>query len=122
VCTDLHARNGAAPVRDLATTMTKLLHLGLDLRSVLAAATAGPAGALGLGREIGTLRPGACADVTLFRMRLGPFEVRDSEGRVERARESIEPVCAVRAGAVLPCGTGPAGAEPATPSGARFRA
>jgi len=103
VSTDLHARNLAGPVYDLATTMAKMLHLGLDLPRVVAAATAGPAQALGLDREIGTLRPGACADVTLFRLRPGPVEVRDSEGRVEQARATLEPVYAVRAGVVVPC-------------------
>jgi len=112
VSTDLHARNLAGPVYDLATTMAKMLHLGLDLPRVVAAATAGPAQALGLDREIGTLRPGACADVTLFRLRPGPVEVRDSEGRVEQARATLEPVYAVRAGVVVPCVAARPGPDP----------
>jgi dihydroorotase len=98
ISTDLHARNLAGPVRDMATTMAKFLHLGLSLPQVIAASTIGPAKAIGLDREIGTLRPGACADVTVFRLREGQVAYTDSEGRTEDARLTLEPVQTIRAG------------------------
>jgi dihydroorotase len=98
ISTDIHARNLAGPVRDMATTMAKFLHLGLSLRQVIAASTLGPAKAMGLEREIGTLRPGAAADVTVFRLREEPIAYADSEGRMEEARVALEPLCTIRAG------------------------
>ncbi len=101
ISTDIHARNLGGPVRDMATTMAKFLHLGLSLPQVIAASTLGPARAIGLDQEIGTLRPGACADVTLFRLRGDPVTYTDSEGRTEDARVALDPVWTVRAGRVV---------------------
>jgi len=101
ISTDLHARNLAGPVYDMATTMAKFLHLGCPLRQVIAAATLAPAGALGLEREIGTLRPGTAADVTLCKLREGPIRVTDSEGRSEEARRALDVVHTVRGGRIV---------------------
>ena len=101
ISTDLHSRNVERPVRDLATTMAKFLHLGLDLSRVIAAVTAGPAAALGLERELGTLRPGAPADVTVFRLRRSSIELHDSEGRQGQGNQVFEPVYVVRAGRLV---------------------
>ncbi len=59
ISTDLHVLNLRHPVRDMATTMAKFLHLGMSLREVIAASTIGPARVLGRDHEIGTLRRGA---------------------------------------------------------------
>lgn len=101
ISTDLHSRNVERPVRDLATTMAKFLHLGFDLSRVIAAVTTGPAAALGLERELGVLRPGAHADVTVFRLRRSPIELTDSEGRREQGNQVLEPVHVVRAGRLV---------------------
>jgi len=101
ISTDLHARNLGGPVHDMATTMAKFLHLGIELPRVVAAATLGPARAIGLDREIGTLRPGACADVTLFRLRSGRVALTDSEHHTEEGRQTLEPVHTVRGGRVV---------------------
>ncbi len=58
------------PVFDLATTMSKFLHLGLSLDEVVAMTTTAPAQALRGAAALGTLKPGAVADVTL--LALGP--------------------------------------------------
>ena len=42
ISTDLHVRNIAGPVKDLATTMTKLLGCGMELSQVIAAVTTRP--------------------------------------------------------------------------------
>ena len=101
ISTDLHTRNLAGPVHDMATTMAKFLHLGCSLRQVIAASTFAPAGALGLEREIGTLRPGTAADVTLCRLREGPLRVSDSAGRSEDARHTLDVVHTVRGGRIV---------------------
>ncbi|HET9001385.1 MAG TPA: amidohydrolase family protein [bacterium] len=82
----------------MATTMAKFLHLGMSLRDVIAASTLAPAKALGRDAEIGTLRPGACADVTVFRVREAPVEHSDAAGCTEQAAVLLEPVYTIRAG------------------------
>ena len=66
ISSDLHVYNLDGPVFDLATTMSKFLHLGLSLDEVVAMTTAAPALVIGHDRALGTLRPGAAADVTLM--------------------------------------------------------
>jgi dihydroorotase len=72
------ATNG--PVWDLPTTMTKLLHFGMSLDEIVRRATAVPARILGYEGTVGTLKPGANADISVFEVRDGNFELRDSDG------------------------------------------
>jgi dihydroorotase len=83
VSTDLHARSLYGPVFDLPTTMAKLLAAGLDLADVVAAATVHPARLLGL--DAGTLAVGAPADIAVFSLHTGPFDVVDAHRQVRRA-------------------------------------
>jgi dihydroorotase len=48
VSTDIHVRNIAGPVFDLATVMTKLLHCGMGLPALIDAVTTAPRATLGL--------------------------------------------------------------------------
>src|SRR3954452_19454609 len=59
ISTDLHQLSINGPAYDLPTCLSKFLHLGMSLPEVIRAATSRPAGILGLGEEIGTLRPGS---------------------------------------------------------------
>ena len=76
ISTDLHARSVFGPVFDLPTTMMKLLVAGLPMADVVAAATVNPARALGL--DAGTLTVGAPADIAVFRLEEGAFELVDA--------------------------------------------
>ncbi|GAA2096500.1 amidohydrolase/deacetylase family metallohydrolase [Streptomyces albiaxialis] len=96
--TDLHRRNADGPVHSLATTLTKLLALGLPLAEVLACATDRAAEVLGLRGELGTLRPGAPADLSLLELREEPVELTDAEGEKRTARRALVPRAVVRAG------------------------
>lgn len=107
ISSDLHRYNTHGPVYDLVTTLDKFLHLGMDLNDVLLRATALPAKFLGLEGEIGTLRPGAAADVTVLELRHGEFPLTDTLGRTEMGRRHLEPRYVVRAGrlhGILPSG------------------
>jgi dihydroorotase len=55
------------PMFDLPTTLSKFLNLGMSLPDVIDRATRRPALAIGK-PELGTLQPGAPADVALFRL------------------------------------------------------
>jgi dihydroorotase len=83
VSTDLHARSLYGPAFDLPTTMAKLLAAGLELADVIAAATVHPARALGL--DAGTLAAGVPADIAVFEVRPGPFEVVDAHRQARQA-------------------------------------
>jgi len=78
VSTDLHCRCLHGPVFDLPTTMAKMLAAGMSLRQVIAATTVEPARALGL--AAGTLAVGASADLAVFTVLEGRFELADVHG------------------------------------------
>lgn len=102
ISSDLHVYNLDGPVYDLATTMSKFLHLGLSLDEVVSMTTGAPALVIGHDRALGTLRPGAAADVTLMELREGPVTFEDTVGeRVEGTRRLV-PSGAVRAGRWVP--------------------
>jgi len=102
ISTDLHSASLKGPVFTLARTMAKFLHLGLALPDVVRLVTLAPATAIGRADEFGTLRPGACADITVFRLKDGPVTYYvDSQGAAEQGHVDVEPVHTVRAGTVV---------------------
>jgi dihydroorotase len=89
------------PVFDLLTTMSKLMLLGMSLREVVERTTINAARALNFGLDIGTLRPGAEADVAILELRAGEFNLVDSEGQTRIARQKLMPAATVRGGKVF---------------------
>ncbi len=90
ISTDLTLTSATrGPVWDLPTTMTKLLHFGMPLDEVVRRATASPAKIMGYAGTVGTLRPGANADISVFELRDGNFELRDSDGDTITARRRL---------------------------------
>ncbi|MFK3979719.1 amidohydrolase/deacetylase family metallohydrolase [Micromonospora sp. NPDC050397] len=81
VSTDLHSRSLHGPAFDLPTTMAKMLAAGMGLERVVEATTIGPARALGLAGGVGTLAPGAPADIAVFAVEHGRFELADVHGQ-----------------------------------------
>lgn len=100
ISSDLHAFNVDGPVFDLATTASKLLHLGLPLERVLAKVTATPASALGMSSELGTLAVGAWGDAVVLELRRGRFRFLDAEAYEREGAELLVPVAVVRGGRV----------------------
>lgn len=98
ISSDIHAWNIAGPVFDLATTASKLLHLGLSLAEVVSRVTNTPAACIGLAGEIGTLAPGAIADVSVFKMVDGEWHFMDAARQVETGGTRFEPIATLRAG------------------------
>jgi dihydroorotase len=98
ISSDLHHYNVNGPVFDLATTVSKFLHLGLSLPEALARVTEAPARALRMEGEIGTLAPGAWGDAVAFRVEEGPQVLVDSAGDRRTADRRLRPEFVVRAG------------------------
>jgi dihydroorotase len=88
------------PVWDMLTTMSKLLHFGMSLDDLVARATAAPARILGYQNTVGTLKPGANADIALLELRDGNFELKDSEGAVVTAKRRLIAQMTLRGGRV----------------------
>ena len=104
ISSDLHVYNLHGPVFDLATTMSKFLALGLSLDEVVRMTTEAPARALGALGELGTLAPGAAADLTLLRLEEGTYEFADTCGEIMKAGARLVPVRVVKNGVSRPAG------------------
>jgi dihydroorotase len=90
ISTDLTFTSASrGPVWDLPTTITKLLHFGMSLDEVVRRATSVPAKILGYEGTVGTLKPGANADVSVFELRDGNFTLRDSDGNTITAKRRL---------------------------------
>lgn len=77
ISSDVHVLNLEGPVFDQATTLSKFLSLGASLTDVVRATTANAAAAIRR-PELGTLRPGAAGDATIFTVQDGSFTYVDS--------------------------------------------
>ena len=100
ISSDLHRYNLHGPVHDLATVVTKFLHLGLSLDDAIAKVTSIPADTIRMGGKIGTLAPGAWGDAVVFELREGSFRLEDADGEVRTGTHKLVPVIVVKAGRV----------------------
>ena len=98
ISSDLHVYNVDGPVYDLATTVSKFLHLGLSLEDALHKVTATPARVLGMADQIGTLRVGAWGDAVVFDLQQGQFELHDARGETRVGRQRLVPAAVVHGG------------------------
>jgi dihydroorotase len=101
ISSDLHHYNVGGPVWDLATTVSKFLHLGLELPEALRRVTSTPAAVIKMGQELGTLAVGAAGDAVVFRLHEGARPLPDTVGRVETLGRWLEPIHVVRAGRLV---------------------
>lgn len=98
ISSDLHQGNVHGPVFDLATTLSKFLHLGLSLEQVIERATSNPASVFSFPKGLGTLRKGATADIALFTLAEGEFTFVDAVGQRRRGQRKLVPVATIKAG------------------------
>lgn len=101
ISTDLHTYSESRVI-DLPTVLSKFLSFGLPLPDALARATLAPARAIGLDADgVGTLDPGAPADVAVLRLADGPVTLgmAGTPGYVEADRR-LDAVLTIAGGAV----------------------
>jgi dihydroorotase len=80
IATDLTLPSATrGPVFDLPTTMSKFLNLGVSLDEVIHRVTTKPAQVIGEEGRLGTLKPGAVADVVVFSLERGQFDFVDTD-------------------------------------------
>jgi dihydroorotase len=98
ISTDLHSLSAPTLARDMPTTMTKLLELGMPLDAVIAAATTHPATALRRSSTMGSLEVGRIADVAVLDQKAGPVALLDTSGRERQASSVLVVRATIRAG------------------------
>jgi dihydroorotase len=96
VSTDGHRGNRAGPVYDLPTTMAKLMALGFALNQVVEMATVNAARLLGRPNELGALRTGEPADISVLRLEDREWTAIDSQKGSIPAKQALVPVYAIR--------------------------
>lgn len=82
----------------LVQAMSSMMALGLTLEQVAPMVTSRAAEVLGLSDEIGSLRPGITADVTVISELGGRFVLRDNEHTEVIAERLLQPAFCLRAG------------------------
>jgi dihydroorotase len=93
-------RGDGSPQLTLMTVMTKFLALGMPLPEVIRATTITPAHVIGKS-EMGTLRPGAMADVAILRLDPGQVELFDIDGNRRQGNQSLRAIRTFIAGREL---------------------
>src|SRR5262249_55426833 len=103
ISSDVHQFNVAGPVFDLATTLSKFLHLGMTLEHVIEKVTVNPARTFRFPNQPRSLRVGSEADIAVFQLQEGDFEMLESfignrppDKRI--VHRKLVPVATVKAG------------------------
>lgn len=98
ISTDLYMADLHGPVYDLPTTISKFLLLGMPLADTIRLTSLNPTQTFNFREDIGTLKPGAVADIGVFEVKDGSFEFTDSSHAARQGRQKLVPVVTVRGG------------------------
>jgi dihydroorotase len=82
----------------LVSAMTSMLALGLSLEQVLPMVTTNAARMIGMEDELGQLRVGGIADISVLSDMRGRWTLNDNEGTKVQAERLLEPLFCLRAG------------------------
>jgi dihydroorotase len=82
----------------LVSAMTSMLALGLPLEKIVPMVTVNPAKMLGMENEIGSLRPGVEADISVLHDERGSWTLTDNEKSKVKASRLLRPYFCLRAG------------------------
>jgi dihydroorotase len=100
ISTDLHSGSMNAGMKDILTTMSKFLNMGMSLPDVVKANTVRAAAVIKR-PELGHLTAGAEADIAVLALRQGEFGFVDSGGNRMPGNQKLECELTVRAGQVV---------------------
>ncbi|MCC6343054.1 MAG: amidohydrolase/deacetylase family metallohydrolase [Bryobacterales bacterium] len=98
ISSDVHQYNVNGPVYDLATTLSKFMHMGMSLEDVVRRATSNPARAFAFPSGTGSLKEGSTADAAVFELREGPWQMVDSLGEKRPGKYRLRPVATFKSG------------------------
>jgi dihydroorotase len=100
ISTDIHIGSMNNAMKDMLTTMSKFLAMGMDLKSVITASTWNPAKEI-KHEELGNLSVGSEADIAILSMRDGKFGLFDYTGYKIPADKRFECEMTIRAGKIV---------------------
>jgi dihydroorotase len=98
ISSDLQQFNVTGPVYSLANVMSVCMRLGLSRKEVINQVTAAAAKAVKLTDTAGSLRPGMPADITVFQIENGEFELMDCFHQKRKADARFVPTMAFKDG------------------------
>jgi dihydroorotase len=98
ISTDLTIVTVERRVFDLPTMVSKFLSIGLPLDKAVAMVTMNPTRVFDFGAQIGTLRTGSEADVSIYELRDGKFDFEDSDGIKRTGQKMLTSKAVVRRG------------------------
>jgi len=98
ISSDLQQFNVVRPVKSLANVLSVMMRLGMTLQQVIERVTCNPAKALFLSDRAGSLKPGMPADITVFRVDSGEFELSDCYQKSRTAEKQVVPVVTFKNG------------------------
>jgi dihydroorotase len=99
ISTDIHVRSQLTSMKDMATSMSKILSLGIPLKDVIRMSTVAPAAQIKR-PELGHLSVGASADVAVLRVSSGSFGYLDGNDRRYLGNQKIECELTLREGQI----------------------
>jgi len=100
ISTDLHITSMNAGMKDMTTTMSKILILGVPLGAVIQMSTWNPAQQIQRA-DLGHLTVGAAADVAVLRLDQGEFGFLDVHGARQSGKQKLVCELTVRGGQVV---------------------
>jgi dihydroorotase len=100
ISTDLHIGSMNGAMKDMLTTMSKFLAMGMDLQSVIKASTWSPAQIIKR-EELGSLSVGSDADIAILNIRKGKFGLFDYTGYKIETDKKLECEMTIRAGRIV---------------------
>jgi dihydroorotase len=100
ISTDLHIGSMNGAMKDMLTTMSKFLAMGMDMKSVINASTWKPAQVIKR-EELGNLSVGSDADITILNIRKGKFGLFDYTGFIVETDKKLECEMTIRAGKIV---------------------
>lgn len=106
ISSDVHGdfatpHNDATLDYSLCGALSKLVALGMDLKDAIAAVTLHPATVLQAEKDLGTLKVGTPADITILEKTDAPWVCRDAQGESLIAPQKFAPAWVVKSGQLL---------------------
>ncbi len=100
--TDIHALSRDFPVKDLLTTITKFVCLGMDFHDALTRCLGRPLSIIGkLNKNIGKISEGFSADIAIIESKKGVYELYDCENRKLITENIYKCNCTIHNGVVV---------------------
>ena len=101
ISSDIHQMSVQGPMYDLPTVMSKFLNLGLSLSQVVERTTTRPAKVIRR-PDLGTLQPGAVADVAVFGLENGDYTFYDVSMNPRKGTQRLVNKATIIGGKVMP--------------------